>query len=100
MLFSKTILTDEYLSKGWQWVDERGKAIPKTKITEITQFAEKRIFILFSIPTLLVLIIALVFIPSIKDASDDEFAQQTKQVEETEIIQPTEETFFVTTYFE
>ena len=43
-VFSKTVLTDEYLSKGWQWVDERGKAIPKTKISEITQFAEKRIF--------------------------------------------------------
>ena len=25
----KDSLTDEYLSKGWQWVDERGKAIPK-----------------------------------------------------------------------
>lgn len=99
-VFSKTVLTDEYLSKGWQWVDERGKAIPKTKISEITQFAEKRIFILLSIPTLLVLITALVFIPSIKDASDDEFAQQTKQVDETEIVQPNEETFFVTTYFE
>ena len=49
---------------------------------------------------MLVLITALVFIPSIKDASDDEFAQQTKQVDETEIVQPNEETFFVTTYFE
>ena len=99
-IFSKTILADEYLSKGWQWVDERGKAIPKTKINEITQFAEKRVFVLFSIPTFLVLFTSLIFISTIRDASDDEYTQKTKEIDETTIVKPNEEIFFVTTYFE